>query len=131
LRRIQAVMRCRDRLTVNVAPLLAVEELTVSFSRGLRRVRVLRLAAHAAKQELVADLKRVGDRGVGTPLWQEDRPGRHEIKAVEEAGDLLPAAYSAAADGAHEYLLERGGLRDGVGGVREHDRVIGCRVVCT
>jgi DNA polymerase-3 subunit delta' len=33
LRRIQAVMRCRERLTVNVAPLLAVEELTVSLSR--------------------------------------------------------------------------------------------------
>jgi len=34
LRRIQAVMRCRERLTVNVAPLLAVEELTVSLFRG-------------------------------------------------------------------------------------------------
>jgi DNA polymerase-3 subunit delta' len=34
LRRIQAVMRCRERLTVNVAPLLAVEELTVSLSLG-------------------------------------------------------------------------------------------------
>ncbi len=35
LRRIQAVMRCRERLTLNVAPLLAVEEMTVSLYRGL------------------------------------------------------------------------------------------------
>ena len=34
LRRIEAVMRCRERVTVNVAPLLAVEELTVSLMRG-------------------------------------------------------------------------------------------------
>jgi DNA polymerase-3 subunit delta' len=34
LRRIEAVMKCRERLTLNVAPLLAVEELTVSLSRG-------------------------------------------------------------------------------------------------
>jgi DNA polymerase III subunit delta' len=34
LRRIQAVMRCRERVTVNVAPLLAVEELTISLVRG-------------------------------------------------------------------------------------------------
>jgi DNA polymerase-3 subunit delta' len=34
LRRIQAVMRCRERVTVNVAPLLAVEELTISLARG-------------------------------------------------------------------------------------------------
>ncbi|HEY0937474.1 MAG TPA: DNA polymerase III subunit delta' [Trebonia sp.] len=34
LRRIQAVMRCRERVTVNVAPLLAVEELTISLMRG-------------------------------------------------------------------------------------------------
>ena len=34
LRRIQAVMRCRERLTLNVAPLLAVEELTVSLTQG-------------------------------------------------------------------------------------------------
>jgi DNA polymerase III subunit delta' len=34
LRRIQAVMKCRERLTLNVAPLLAVEELTVSLARG-------------------------------------------------------------------------------------------------
>jgi DNA polymerase III subunit delta' len=34
LRRIQAIMRCRERLTLNVAPLLAVEEMTVSLSRG-------------------------------------------------------------------------------------------------
>ena len=34
LRRIQAVMRCRERLTLNVAPLLAVEELTISLARG-------------------------------------------------------------------------------------------------
>ena len=31
LRRIQAVMRCRDRLPLNVAPLLAVEEMTLSL----------------------------------------------------------------------------------------------------
>jgi len=34
LRRIQAVMRCRERLTLNVAPLLAVEEMTLSLARG-------------------------------------------------------------------------------------------------
>ena len=35
LRRIEAVMRCRERVTQSVAPLLAVEELTVSLMRGL------------------------------------------------------------------------------------------------
>ena len=34
LRRIQAVMRCRERLTLNVAPLLAVEEMTISLAYG-------------------------------------------------------------------------------------------------
>jgi DNA polymerase-3 subunit delta' len=34
LRRIQAIMRCRERLTLNVAPLLAVEEMTISLARG-------------------------------------------------------------------------------------------------
>ena len=34
LRRIQAIMRCRERLTVNVAPLLAVEEMTVALTWG-------------------------------------------------------------------------------------------------
>jgi DNA polymerase III subunit delta' len=34
LRRIQAVMRCRERVTMNVAPLLAVEELTISLMQG-------------------------------------------------------------------------------------------------
>jgi DNA polymerase-3 subunit delta' len=34
LRRMEAVMRCRERVTQNVAPLLAVEELTVSLLRG-------------------------------------------------------------------------------------------------
>jgi DNA polymerase-3 subunit delta' len=38
LRRIQAVMKCRERLTLSVAPLLAVEELTVSLYRRLRSV---------------------------------------------------------------------------------------------
>jgi hypothetical protein len=27
-------MRCRERLTLNVAPLLAVEEMTISLARG-------------------------------------------------------------------------------------------------
>jgi DNA polymerase-3 subunit delta' len=35
LRRIQAVMRCRERLTLNVAPLLAVEEMAVSLIGAL------------------------------------------------------------------------------------------------
>jgi DNA polymerase-3 subunit delta' len=35
LRRIQAIMRCRERLPLNVAPLLAAEEMTVSLVRGL------------------------------------------------------------------------------------------------
>jgi DNA polymerase-3 subunit delta' len=34
LRRIQAIMRCRERLPLNVAPLLAAEEMTVSLVRG-------------------------------------------------------------------------------------------------
>jgi DNA polymerase-3 subunit delta' len=34
LRRLQAIMRCRDRLTLNVAPLLAVEEMTLSLVQG-------------------------------------------------------------------------------------------------
>jgi DNA polymerase III subunit delta' len=34
LRRIQAVMKCRERVVANVAPLLAVEELTISLVRG-------------------------------------------------------------------------------------------------
>jgi DNA polymerase III subunit delta' len=34
LRRIQAVMRCRERVAANVAPLLAAEELTISLVRG-------------------------------------------------------------------------------------------------
>jgi DNA polymerase III subunit delta' len=34
LRRIEAIMRCRERLTLNVAPLLAVEEMTISLARG-------------------------------------------------------------------------------------------------
>jgi DNA polymerase-3 subunit delta' len=34
LRRVQAIMRCRDRLTLNVAPLLAVEEMTLSLVQG-------------------------------------------------------------------------------------------------
>ncbi len=34
LRRIQAIMRCRERLAANVAPLLAAEEMTISLARG-------------------------------------------------------------------------------------------------
>jgi DNA polymerase-3 subunit delta' len=34
LRRIQAIMRCRELLTLNVAPLLAVEEMALSLSEG-------------------------------------------------------------------------------------------------
>ena len=34
LRRMQAIMRCRERLTLNVAPLLAVEEMTISLLQG-------------------------------------------------------------------------------------------------
>jgi len=34
LRRLQAIMRCRERLTLNVAPLLAVEEMTLSLAEG-------------------------------------------------------------------------------------------------
>jgi DNA polymerase-3 subunit delta' len=34
LHRLQAIMRCRERLQVNVAPLLAVEELTISLTQG-------------------------------------------------------------------------------------------------
>ena len=34
LRRIQAIMRCRERLTLNVAPLLAVEEMTLALAQG-------------------------------------------------------------------------------------------------
>ncbi len=34
LRRIEAIVRCRERLTLNVAPLLAVEEMTISLFQG-------------------------------------------------------------------------------------------------
>jgi DNA polymerase-3 subunit delta' len=34
VRRIEAVMACRDRLELNVAPLLAVEELTLALAAG-------------------------------------------------------------------------------------------------
>jgi DNA polymerase-3 subunit delta' len=34
LRRIQAIMTCRERLTLNAAPLLAVEDMTLSLVRG-------------------------------------------------------------------------------------------------
>ena len=34
LRRIEAIMRCRERLPLNVAPLLAVEEMTISLFQG-------------------------------------------------------------------------------------------------
>jgi DNA polymerase III subunit delta' len=34
LRRLQAIMRCRERLPLNVAPLLAVEEMTLSLVQG-------------------------------------------------------------------------------------------------
>src|SRR5580698_10052536 len=34
LRRLQAIMHCRERLTLNVAPLLAVEEMTLSLVSG-------------------------------------------------------------------------------------------------
>ena len=34
LRRMEAIMRCRERLTLNVAPLLAVEEMTLALVRG-------------------------------------------------------------------------------------------------
>jgi DNA polymerase-3 subunit delta' len=34
LRRMQAIMRCRERLTLNVAPLLALEEMTLSLVAG-------------------------------------------------------------------------------------------------
>jgi len=34
LRRIEAIMRCRERLPLNVAPLLAVEDMTISLFQG-------------------------------------------------------------------------------------------------
>jgi DNA polymerase III subunit delta' len=34
LRRMQAIMTCRERLTLNAAPLLAVEDMTLSLARG-------------------------------------------------------------------------------------------------
>jgi DNA polymerase-3 subunit delta' len=34
LRRLQAIMHCRERLTLNVAPLLAVEEMALSLVEG-------------------------------------------------------------------------------------------------
>jgi DNA polymerase-3 subunit delta' len=34
LRRIKAIMTCRERLTLNAAPLLAVEDMTLSLVRG-------------------------------------------------------------------------------------------------
>jgi hypothetical protein len=37
VRRIQAVMTCRERLELNVAPLLAVEEMTLALAAGSPR----------------------------------------------------------------------------------------------
>jgi DNA polymerase-3 subunit delta' len=37
VRRIEAIMRCRDRLAASVAPLLAVEEMTIALLDGRRR----------------------------------------------------------------------------------------------
>ena len=34
MRRIEAVMACRERLELNVAPLLAVEEMTLALAAG-------------------------------------------------------------------------------------------------
>jgi DNA polymerase-3 subunit delta' len=34
LRRLQAIMHCRERLSLNVAPLLAVEDMTLSLAEG-------------------------------------------------------------------------------------------------
>ena len=34
MRRIEAIMPCRERLALNVAPLLAVEEMTTSLLAG-------------------------------------------------------------------------------------------------
>jgi DNA polymerase-3 subunit delta' len=34
LRRLQAIVHCRERLGLNVAPLLAVEEMTLSLLEG-------------------------------------------------------------------------------------------------
>jgi DNA polymerase-3 subunit delta' len=34
LRRLEAIMRCRERLTLSVAPLLAVEEMAISLSQS-------------------------------------------------------------------------------------------------
>jgi len=36
VRRIEAIMTCRERLELNVAPLLAVEEMTVALAVGTR-----------------------------------------------------------------------------------------------
>ena len=37
VRRIEAIMRCRQRLTANVAPLLAVEEMALALALALAR----------------------------------------------------------------------------------------------
>ena len=34
LRRLQAIMHCRERLSLNVAPLLAVEDMALSLVKG-------------------------------------------------------------------------------------------------
>jgi DNA polymerase III subunit delta' len=34
LRRLQAIMHCRERLPLNVAPLLAVEDMTLALAEG-------------------------------------------------------------------------------------------------
>jgi DNA polymerase-3 subunit delta' len=34
VRRMEAIMRCRERLAASVAPLLAVEEMTISLLAG-------------------------------------------------------------------------------------------------
>jgi DNA polymerase-3 subunit delta' len=39
VRRIEAIMRCRERLAASVAPLLAVEELTLALAERPQAVR--------------------------------------------------------------------------------------------
>ena len=34
MRKIEAIMACRERLALNVAPLLAVEEMTLALAAG-------------------------------------------------------------------------------------------------
>ncbi len=67
LRRVQAIMRCRERLTLNVAPLLAVEEMTLSLVQGLPRPAAAPRPASVGSKRAAPQLDGVRDHSANVP----------------------------------------------------------------